>query len=238
MLNSTQAGSSPCISLPCSSSLMSSLITCLVSTGQAFGEEERQLAILLGIQTQIWKGDLESKVAGCVPDIQATYLFEREEDTSAGQRLHLGIKNEDEKISPLSSREERSNGDSSEKVKVNDYKIHAKSSREERSNRDSSSDKGKITDCKTPVGPQQLNRLPKIKFEPTAKREKGEYLAISPFFSRIQKEKLLNPLFPSQIAKLERTISSLSRVRGQSPNKLMGPFCVKFARKHSRAIRF
>ena len=161
MLNSAQAGSSPCISLPCSFSLMSSLITCLVSTGQAFGEEERQLAILLGIQTQRWKGDLKSNVAGCVPDIQATYLFEREEDTSAGQRLHLGIKDEDKKMPPLSSREERSNGDSSEKVKVNDDKTQAKSNRDERLSRDSSSDKGKVTDCKSPVDPQQLSRFPK-----------------------------------------------------------------------------
>ena len=44
----SQAGSSPCISLPCSPSLLSSLITSLVN-GQVFGEEQEQLASLLGI---------------------------------------------------------------------------------------------------------------------------------------------------------------------------------------------
>ena len=215
MLTSIQAGSSPCISLPCSSSLMSSLITCLVSTGQAFGEEERQLAILLGIQTQIWKGGLKSKVAGCAPDIQATYLFKREEDTSAGQRLHLGIKDEDKKMPPLSSREERSNGDSSEKVKVYDYKPKAKSSREERSNHDSSSDEGKVTDCKSPVDPQQLSRFTKIKFEPTAKLEKGEYLGQKSFIFENSKGKVAESSVPITNSKTREDHFAL--VKSSSP---------------------
>ena len=44
----SQAGSSPCISLPCSPSLLSSLITSPVN-GQVFGEEQKQLASFLGI---------------------------------------------------------------------------------------------------------------------------------------------------------------------------------------------
>ena len=135
-------------------------------------------------------------MAGCVPDIQATYLFEREEDTSAGQRLHLGIKDEDKKILPLKSREERSNVDSSEKVKVNDYKTQAKSIREERSNRDSSSEKVKITGCKTSLDPQQSTCLPKIKFEPTAKREKEEYLGQKSFIFENSKGKVAESSVP------------------------------------------
>ena len=50
-----QAGASPCISLPCSSSsLISSFITSLVS-GQGFDKEQQLLASLLGIDKQSWK---------------------------------------------------------------------------------------------------------------------------------------------------------------------------------------
>ena len=51
----SQAGASPCISLPSSSSsLISSFITSLVS-GQVFDKEEQLLASLLGIDKQSWK---------------------------------------------------------------------------------------------------------------------------------------------------------------------------------------
>ena len=56
-----QAGNFPCISVPCSSSLLSSLITSLVN-GQVFGEEQQELASLLGISNcnQMTKNESKS----------------------------------------------------------------------------------------------------------------------------------------------------------------------------------
>ena len=68
-----QAGNFPCISLPCSSSLLSSFITSLVN-GQAFGEEQQQLASLLGINKQIWKSETKPKTPGGEQGFQIDFV--------------------------------------------------------------------------------------------------------------------------------------------------------------------
>ena len=131
----------------------------------------------------------------------------------------------------MSSREEGSNGDSSEKVKVNDYKTQAKSSREERSNHDSSSDKGKVTDCKTSVGPQQPTRLPKIKFEPTAKREKKEYLGQKSFIFENSKGKVAEASVPISNSKTREDNFVLAKSSSPKPKQALGPFLCEVCSK-------
>ena len=99
-----QAGASPCISLPCSSSsLISSLIASLL-IGKPLGKEEQDLASILGINNQGSKSESKPKDSKQDPDLPTRVKTELEAPIIQGQATQA-VKKADSETEPRKMKE-------------------------------------------------------------------------------------------------------------------------------------